>query len=124
VAVDDLVWADVDAVIALLKAAGVTSVDIDPAKVNPPGVVVEVLGLATRVSGLTVRTRLVLIVGNQAMRKAAQNLAELFNLVKPVGHQLGADLRNVTTATYVKPGSSSPLPALLIPLDINTRQEP
>jgi hypothetical protein len=123
VAVDDLNWADLDAVVDMLKAAGVTSVDLDPAKVNTPGVVVEVAGLATRPGGLTIRTRLVLVVANTGVRLAADKLADLFNIVKPTAQKLGADMANVTTATYVKPGSSTGLPALIIPLDLNTRQD-
>lgn len=122
-AVDDLNWADLDDLVEQLRAAGVASVDMDPAKVNTPGVVVEVAGLATRFGGLTIRCRLVLVVGNQAVRKSADNLAALFNVVRPVAQKVGADLANVTTALYVKPGSSTGLPALIIPLDLHTRQD-
>lgn len=123
-ATDDLNLDDLDDLVALVKAAGVRSVELDPAKVNAPGVWVRFDGIATgTLSGLTLRTTLFLVVPEQDRKRAGKALQELFNKVVPVLRTIGGPSGDTTPAGLALPPSQTPLPALAVPMDLLTINE-
>lgn len=117
----DLDFTNIDDLADMLKAAGVRSVTTDPGKVNTPGVFVKVEGLGDNLlAGVTIRTTLYLVVQDKDVRRALTALADLYNLVYPVLHQLGGPNGEIRTTGLVLPNGQTPLPSLAVPLDLLT----
>lgn len=122
-AVDDFNPADLDDVVAILRAIeGVRSADRDPAKVHTPGVWIRWDGLGPgTLGGLAVKATLwpvVPLTGDLVRDQGV--LAALFNLIKPVIESLGGPAGDVTWSPLILPDSGAPLPAMQIPVVINT----
>lgn len=123
-AANSLNFEDLDELVELLKAAGVRSVDTEPARVNLPGVLVDVQGFELeQLAGLTIQTRLLLIAKAVEFRTSTKQLQDLFNQVVPVLQTLGGPTGTTTVVAVTLPGSQSPLPALSVPFDLLTTQE-
>lgn len=120
----DLDFADLDALAAVLKAAGVRDASMDPAKVNLPGVWIELTGIDLDVlDGVTIKVNLVCLTQDTDPRRAATQLAALFNQVIPAIADLGGPAETTVPGTYVFPGSTAALPGLAIPLELTTTTE-
>lgn len=125
-ATDDLNFDDLDALIALLKAADpghelIRSVSVDPSEVNVPGIWVAVEGIGPHTfAGVTIRTTLYLIVPDGDIRRVLTKLADMFNLVRPA---LPGPHDPATRAGVVLPSSTTPLPALAVPFNLLTTNE-
>jgi hypothetical protein len=104
----------------LLQGAGVFG-SMDPAEVNTPGYWLALDEVRPRaLSGqLQLRCSVFLIAGDRDARRAVAVLAGLFNKVRTVLTPDGP----VTTQGVVLPDSSTPLPALRVPVHINTGSE-
>lgn len=113
--------ADLDALAAVLVAGGVTSVSVDAAEVNVPGVWIRFDGVAeTQLAGLTVNTTLFLIVGDGDSRQVLTRLAALYNQVAVALRPLGGSAGPATRAGVVQAAGTIPLPALAVPFDLLT----
>lgn len=128
-AVDDFNPADLDELVAAIKAADPTGEAIRSASLNPdevqlPGVWVRFDGLAyDQLAGLTVRVTLHLIVGNAGgFSRVLGKLAALHNLVKPVVAGYGGPTGPTTRTSVILPTNTQPMPALAVPLDLLTSQ--
>lgn len=120
----DLDFADLDQLATVLTDAGVRSVSMDPAKVNLPGVWIELTGVDLDVlEGVTIKVNLVCLAGDTDPRRAAGQLAGLFNKVVPAIADLGGPAGTTLPGTYVFSGSTAALPGLAIPLDLTTTTE-
>lgn len=110
---------DVDQVLALIRGVeGIRSVDLEAAKVNAPGVWLNVLGYRLdrlAAGAYTLDTQLVLIVPDQEPARARKALLELLNLVLTVVKPSG----RVEHRTVVVPDTPAPLPGLAFPFVVN-----
>lgn len=117
-------FADLDELATILEAAGVRDVSMDPSKLNLPGVWIELNGIDLDVlDGLTIKVNLVCLTGDTDPRRAATQLAALFNQVVPAIASLGGPAGVTTAGTWTFPGSTARLPGLAIPLDLTTTTE-
>lgn len=112
---DALDFGPVEQLVTLLRGAGVRA-DVDPAKVNLPGawVTVESIRTITVDGDIQLECAVFLIVGDTGYARAYAKLADLFNLTATVMMADGP----VTPEGVVLPGSSTPLPALRIPVNL------
>ncbi len=103
-----------------LEAAGVRS-SLDPSDLNLPGawVTVESIQAANLAGSLTLGTVVYLIAPDQDYRRAMEALADLYNravgptaVVTPDGP--------VVPQGVILPDTSTPLPALRVPVNITT----
>lgn len=128
-AADDFNPADVDELVAAIRAADpdadvIRSVSINPTEVQLPGVWVRFDGLEEDVlAGLTVKLTVHVIVPNAGgFARVLAGLAQLRNLVKPVLTTYGGPTGPTTRTGVILPSSTQPMPALAIPLDLLTDQ--
>lgn len=124
---DDFNPADLEAVLDILRTApDPIPADLDPAKVRAPGVWLRLDGFTPdSLHGLTINTTLHPVVGEADRTRATTAVADLFNRVKAKLRAAGLEVYGqVTPARLILPGSSTPLPALAVPLDIPTCQTP
>lgn len=126
-ATDDVNPDDLDALVTLLKDAAAGSpqtcrtVALDPSEVTPPGVWVRVDGFGPHtLAGVAIRTTLFLIVPDTGHKRVVGRLAALYNMIRPA---LPGTPAPATRAGVVLPGSTTPLPALALPFDLQTTQE-
>lgn len=110
----DLTWQPVLDLVTALQAADVRA-DLDPAALNLPAAWVTVEGLqaANVARDLALDVAVYLIAPDQDYARALEDLAELFNRVVP--GVLVPDGR-VVPQGVVLPDSSTPLPALRVPV--------
>lgn len=114
-------FADLDTLAELLEDAEIRDVSMDPAKLNLPGVWIELTGIeADLLDGVTIKVNLVCLCQETDARRAATQLATLWNKVIPAIASLGGPAGPTVPGTYVFPGSSAQLPGLAIPLDLST----
>jgi hypothetical protein len=106
------------AMVEVLKAAGVKSVSVDPADVNPPGVLVQVRELTFPDLGdcAEVGLDLVLVVPDRDHRRALSALSALLGVVLEAVDPDGP----VLLRTLALPDSPTGLPALVVPVDVPT----
>jgi hypothetical protein len=130
VAVDDFNPADIDELLAAVKAADPTgelirTVSLNPDEVQLPGVWVRFDGLDDNLlAGLTVKLTLHLIVPNAGgFSRVLGKLAELRNIVKPVIAVYGGPNGPTSRTSVILSTNTQPMPALAIPLDLLTTQE-
>lgn len=103
------------AVVAGLKAAGVSTVSADPADVIAPGVLVSFLELRrVSLSGRDVVLELALVVSDTDALTAAANLSALLALVETYASPDGP----IQARSVVLASNPTPLPGLLFPLII------
>lgn len=109
-----LTWGPVLDLVAALQAAGVRA-DLDPANLNLPAAWVTVDGIqAANVRGdVDLLAAVYFIAPDQDYARALEDLAEMFNLVIP-----GVLIPDgqVVPQGVVLPDSSTPLPALRVPI--------
>lgn len=112
--VADLTWAPVTALVDALRAAGVRA-DLDPASLNLPAAWVTVEGLqaANVRHDLALDVAVYLIAPDQDYARALEDLADLFNSTVP--EVLTPD-GQVVPQGVILPDSSTPLPALRVPV--------
>lgn len=114
-------FADVDELVELLNATEVRSADVDPAKVNVPGVLVQVVSFAEDLlAGTTLKVNLVLVSADTDFRRAMAQLQVLYTQVTPVLDLFNGPTGDVTAATIQLPADPAPLPALVVPLELLT----
>lgn len=120
----DLNFGDLDELTeALAGIDGVRSASLDPADINLPGVLVQVVGVSLDLlAGLTIKTNLLLLVDDTQPRRAAKELQDLFNAVIPVVRTLGGPTADSVVGKWVLPGQPVPLPGISVPLDLLTTQ--
>lgn len=120
-----LAFDDLDELAGRFKAAGVRSVELDPAKVNAPGVWlrVDTLDQGELAGDVTFGITVHLIVPERGVRRGLDELGVLYNTVAPVLAGIGGPTGQVRLVGVQLPGSSTPLPALAIPIDLDTTQE-
>lgn len=119
----DLDFGDLDTLKAWLKAGGIRSVDVDPAKVQTPGVWIRPVRVSLNdLAGVTIGLELIAVVANTGAGRDLPELAALFNKVKAVldTNGIGGPDDDARLVSVTLPGSSSPLPGLAIPLDLYT----
>lgn len=107
---------------ALVAAPGIRSATLDPAEVVTPGVLVEVTGIRPGLDAeaYTLDARLVLIVEATDPRRAMDALTGLLAAVTEVPEAAGLPITGpITPAARVLPGSTTPLPALAVPVQID-----
>lgn len=129
-AVDDFEPTDLDELVEAIKAADPThelirSVSLNPDEVKLPGVWIRFDGLDDNLlGGVTVNLTLHLIVANAGgFARVLAGLAQLRNLVKPVVVGYGGPNGRTTRTSVILPGNTStPMPALAMPLDLLTSQ--
>lgn len=111
---------ELDELEQLLQAAGVFG-SMDPAEVNLPGywLAVDEMRPRTLRGELQLRCSVFLISGDRDARRAVGTLADLFTTVRTVLTPDGP----VVTQGVVLPDSPTPLPALRVPVYINTGSE-
>lgn len=112
----------VDELVAALKAGGIRSVSVDPADINPPGVLVKVTGVdLDLLAGLTITTELLCVVPDNGQRRSMTALAALFNQVTTVVDPTAAT--RVVSVLLLE--NQAPLPGLSVPFDLpyNTPEE-
>lgn len=122
-ATTDLDFADLEQLATLLRAGGIKSVDVDPAKVTTPGVWIAPRTVSlNNLAGVTIRVDLVAVVASVDAIRDLKALAVLFNKVKAVldANNLGGPDEDSTVVSVKLPASKSPLPGLSIPLDLYT----
>lgn len=123
VAADDFDPADIDELIAALKAAGVEA-SIDERAVRVPGVFVRHDSLPTGrpLGGCLVRLTLFPVVEKSTDRnQSTRALADLWNKVRPVVQGFGGPSGDVNVRIGLTlPSSSTRLPAYSVPLDLIT----
>lgn len=114
--------ADLDTLAETLTAAGAVSVDTDPAKIRPPGVWIRVDGFDYDVRDASVAWHLTLhlIVPERDPRRSLDALSDLFDDLVPALSDLGGPDNPVSVAGVVLPGSTTPQPALAVPLTVYT----
>lgn len=106
-----------DELVQLLAAVDVTAA-VDENDVVVPGAWLDVVGPSwPTLAGTSWRVNLLLIVGAGSTGPALGELAELLDRVVPAVLTPDDPVQFVTTATPADPGT--PLPALLIPLDLD-----
>lgn len=95
------------------------------ADIRPPGVWVQVVSFRpSRLDGsVTFAMELVLIVQDQAPRRAMDALAQLLDQVLPVVEDIGGPAGPIRAAT-VAPPEGVPLPALVVPLNVTADTTP
>ncbi len=114
-------FADLDALATILKDAGVRDASMDPAKLSLPGVWLELTGIELDVlEGQTIKLNLVCLTQDTDPRRAATQLAALFNTVVAAIADLGGPADTAIPGTYVFSGSTARLPGLAIPFDLTT----
>lgn len=104
----------------------IRSVDLDVARVNPPGVWVQFLGFGqVTMTGLAVRVGLNVLAPAIDPRPAMGVLAPIVaNVLASIGPLGGPSGDVVATGLIIAgSGSSTPLPALTVPFDLYTLQE-
>lgn len=126
-AADDLTFTDLDDLTEALEVAGVATF-LDPREIRPPGVWVQFLGPGsednTPLSGGVMRLVLYPVVAaNTDLRRELDNLAALWNQVRPVLQAFGGPSAEVTTTGLQLPTGGTPQPALRVPLDLFTEGE-
>ena len=119
-------FADIDELVTQLSSAdGIRSVDVDPAKINLPGIWVRFDGIdLDRLDGADLRMTLALITGYTDVRRAMATLGPLFNTVVDVldtALGIGPDEAGTAAGTVQMPDGSAPKPALLIPITLATQ---
>lgn len=120
----ELDFGNLDDLVELLKDAGIRSVDTDESKINAPGVWIRLDTIRqTQLTGLTLGLTLFLVVGDTDKRRALKGLQDLWNEVIPVLAAIGGPTGPTTRAGLILPGSTTPLPALAVPLDLLTINE-
>lgn len=130
-AADDFNPADVDELLALLvEQTSLRSASTDPSKLGAlPGCWARIDALRyENLAGLTVALTLHLIVGEQEVGRALAALAPLLNELVPVLNRSDLELGggptgDVRVVRVPLPGSTTGLPALAVPFDLNTTQE-
>jgi hypothetical protein len=118
--VSDLTTAPLEELLDALKDAEVFT-SMDPAKVNLPGgwlALDEVRG-RTLAGGLQLRCSLYLITSDRSTLRAVGVLTDLYNKARTVLTPDGP----VVTQGVVMPDSPTPLPALRVPVHLNTESE-
>lgn len=120
---------DVDDLIAQLRSVdGIRSVDVDPAKVNLPGIWVRFDGIdLDRLAGATLRLTLALLAPDVDVRRAMADLQPLFNTVVDAlatTYGIGPDEAGTAAGTVQLPNGAGPNPALLIPITIPVEPTP
>jgi hypothetical protein len=127
-AADDVDFTNLDQLAADLAAADpelIRSVSVDPSEVQVPGGWLRVDGVGPHTLGaVTLRATLHLIVPEGDVRRRLTMLAAAYNAAKPVLDDLGADVGDADSVGVILPGSSTPLPALAIPVAILTSPDP
>lgn len=119
----DLNPADLAEIVDTIRLAGVRC-DLDPAKVNPPGVWVRALSLGTEhLAALTIRLEIVVVVPNTDYTRAMAEISGMWNTIHPLVNALGGPTADPYFAQLILPASPAALPALFIPLDLLTTQE-
>jgi hypothetical protein len=110
--------------VALAGIDGVRSASLDPADLNLPGVLVQVVGVShDNLAGLTIKTNLLLLVADSQPRRAAEELQDLFNAVIPVVRDTyGGPTADSVMGKWVLPGQPTQLPGISVPLDLLTTQ--
>lgn len=114
---DDLTTAPLTGLITQLEDAEVFT-SLDPAKVNPPGgwLAVDELRPHSVAGGLQLRCSLFLITEDRGALRSLEQLAQLLNKARTVLTPDGP----VLTQGVVLPDSSTPLPALRVPIYLYT----
>lgn len=109
----------------VLTAAGIRSADTDPAKVQAPGVWIRFDGVELdNLAGVTILATLHLVAPASTFTTVQTQLADLFNQVIPALAAIGEQPAGTTRpAGVVLPGSTTPLPALAVPLELLTTKE-
>lgn len=110
-------FADIDTMVTMLRGiTGIRSVDIDPAKVNAPGIWVKVEGFELdNLDGLTIRATLYLIAKDSDYVRGGKQAVALYNLITPViDPASGATIDFVDVAMP----DGTVLPALAFPVDL------
>lgn len=114
-------FTELDQLAALLAAVeGCRSASVDPGKVKLPGVWIRHDSLGFRLGGATHKLTLHLITPEREQGRALPELAALFNALSAQLHQLGGPSGDLQLVGVVLPGSSTPMPALAVPLDLIT----
>ncbi len=120
---DDFATADLDELLTDLRAVGFRGVDLDPTKALPGGAWVRIDGLQPdTLAGLVVEVTVHLLVPERDHGRTLDALAVAYNTAKPVLREFGP-LGVATLTGVVLPGSQTPIPALAVPVTINTTQE-
>lgn len=111
--VETYTLAPVAELLELLTAAGIRHAE-DPARLTPPGVLVQVQGFTRTTMGPhpDVTTRLVCVAPDTDHHRAAEELLELLNRVCAVVDPDG----DITAATLTLPNAEASLPAFAFPL--------
>ena len=119
----DLNVADVDELVELLEAAGL-SVGWEPAALSLPGVWLNFAGLSyNSLAGLTVKLQLIVLAQDADPRSALMLLAPLINKVVDVLAPLGGPTDDPVSGVWtLRDGSRRP--GISIPFDMLTTQEP
>ncbi len=100
---------------ALLDAAGIRNAE-DPARLTPPGVLVQVTGFdRDTLAATVVACRLLLVVPAGDYQRSLSALVVLLNRVCEVVDPDGP----TTAASLTLPGDATPLPALAVPLNLS-----
>lgn len=124
-AAHDLNVTDLDTLVEALQDAGIESVAFDPAKLNLPGVWVNVTGfqIAT-LQGLAIRLELIALSPNTEPRMALETVQPVFNQVLAALEDFGGPTGDPITGVWQIGSSQSRLPGISVPFDLLTTQEP
>lgn len=119
--------ADLDEVVDLLRALSVAgrdlSVDLDPSKVTAPGVWVQLREVEqVTLVGSTLRLNLYVIAPDSEVRVGLGTLADLLDVVAPMVNLWGGTTGPVRHVALGLPEGT--LPALQLPVDVDTRPNP
>ena len=117
--------ADLEQLATELRAAGVRSVDYDPANVKAPGAWLRLDTLApdTLDGAVNVGLTLFLVVPANGVTRSLGALSDLLDLAFPVLQRLAASIDQASITGLVLPGSTTPLPALSVPITLHTIPE-
>lgn len=115
----------------LLKAAGpadadkLRSITVDASKLLTPGVWLRIDAIRWEVlaGGHTVATTVHIVVPDSEPERAHTRLSKLFKSLRSTLEQVGYTGGDVAFTGLLVPGSSTPLPALAIPVELHITEE-
>lgn len=123
-AVDDLNFANVEELATAIRAAGITWVTTDRNDLRTPGVWIRFEGLPPSPLAACVMRLSVFAIVEPTSNGAQQDkaLADLWNTLRPVLENYGGPAGLVSRIGLLPDGATTPLPALLAPLDLVTTE--